>query len=171
MRKILAIAIVLAMVIPASMAAQTVNVNYTQVTSQLEVIEGNIDAGNITFDTEAHKQMFLSGINSVYNHRDAENWSTCATLLSGLATYAESWIVDETVAGNVKVVCNCESAVYDDYYDVLTSVWLEDGLLDQVANNTDENYPLINPLDDGLPDYFHDPDCKAYLDISTYNQI
>ena len=171
MRKILAIAIVLAMVIPVSLSAEYTTYDYTEVTAQLEVIEDNIDAGNITFDTEAHKQSFLSGISSVYSNRDSENWATCATLLEGLATYAVavSWIENETVAGNVKVICNCEAAVYDDYDDVLENVQIEDGVLQQVKDYTDENSPLIPIIDDPtMPEPVHYGDCEYWPQIPVY---
>jgi hypothetical protein len=170
MRKILAIAIVLVMVIPVSIQADAEEYDYTQTTPQLAIIASNINAGNIFFDNANHRQSFLSDISSVYSYRSGEDWSVCSSLLEDLANDAKSWITDATVANNVSIVCNCEAVLYDEYYDDLACVMIEDGVLEQVEDNTNGNNPLlVSFVDDGLPDYVHFPNCDWYPDLSTYN--
>jgi len=138
MRTIVAIAIVSTMVIPAVMTAQTINFDYTQETHLLEMLEANIEGGEISFDTEAHKQSFLSGISSVYSHRDAENWSTCVTLCDGLATAAVNWIEVDDVASTASALCSCVADIYEEDEETFNTVMID----------SDDNAEIDDALND-----------------------
>ncbi len=104
----------IAMAVPALMSAQMTNYNYWNVTSLLVQVENAINSDNFSFDTEAHKQDFLDGIELLYTYRDAEMWSSCVTVANNLASAASQWIVDTNVAYNVNQLCICVGDIYEE---------------------------------------------------------
>ncbi|MCK4232072.1 hypothetical protein KAX06_08580 [candidate division WOR-3 bacterium] len=140
------IAIALAMALPATMIATEVEWDFTVETPPLEIIEQNIIDGHITFTTDVDRTNFLNGIQEVYNARDAENYSLCATLANDLTTTAVQTITDTIVGNNVSVVCG---AVADEY-----SEWPENMLYPSIDSED------IGKIDDGTgqeenPPLFH----------------
>lgn len=114
-RIITIVAIAIAVAIPA--AAQTIlDYDYTTSTRLLEMVEDAIDAGNIIFDTYAHKTQFLQAIQSLYTYRNAENWSNCVIIADNLVA-ASQYIVDEDVSYNVGRICAAVGGIYGEGSD------------------------------------------------------
>ena len=122
MKRIFLSVIALAIAVPAIMLATEKTYDYTQVTPLLTQVETHIEDGDITFDTDAHKQTFLNGIQAVYDYRDAENWSFCVTICDSLASKALDWIENDTIAENTNEVCAAVGDIYEEDNPVIFDV-------------------------------------------------
>jgi hypothetical protein len=91
------LAVAIAMAIPATMSAQTID--YYGYTNDrkivlMEWVEDGITSGSITFDTQAHEDDFMDLINDLYSSSNAMSWSQCITIAAQLES-ASAYITEE----------------------------------------------------------------------------
>lgn len=114
MKRIITLAIVLAVAVPAVMLAQTPDYygydNDTK-TVLLEWVEAAIDNNYIDFDTPAYETAFLDLVDDLYAERDVEDWSGCVTVAGYLETAAQ--YIDGSADKELVIsLCDCTEEVY-----------------------------------------------------------
>ncbi len=113
MKRIITLGVVLALVAPALLLAQTVDYygfdNSTK-TELVSWIETAIDNGSVSFDTQAHKDAYLGLINDLYAARNAADWDECIAVANSLA------VASGNIVGNNSAlaasICECVAAIY-----------------------------------------------------------
>jgi len=121
MKKIIAIAIVLALAIPAVMVAQTPDYygyDHPDQTVYMELVENAIDASNISFDTQAHEDDYLDLIDDLYTACDASNWNQCI-VVSAMLKQASANIEGTDIRTLVESLCDCTADAYQSSYTML----------------------------------------------------
>ncbi|NLI98906.1 hypothetical protein GX441_09665 [bacterium] len=116
MKRIITLAaIIMAAAIPIAASAQTFSYygyDNPEKTEFISIIEDAINAGTVTFDTQAHKNEFLALISDLYDARDAENWGECADLAEQLQT-ASNYIVGNQIKILVGFLCETTADAYN----------------------------------------------------------
>jgi len=136
MKRILTIAIALAVVLPAVMVGADYNgyENDTK-TVLMEWVEDALDSGSVTFDSQAHKQDFLDLIDALYSARDNENWLACVALANLLEAASNN-----IVAEGYRVTVASLSQVTGEAYSQPDVMIMSDETEDDIKDN------LIEPL-------------------------
>jgi len=112
-KRIITLGVVLALVAPALLLAQTVDYygfdNSTK-TELVSWIETAIDNGSVSFDTQAHKDAYLGLINDLYAARNAADWDECIAVANSLA------VASGNIVGNNSAlaasICNAIKNAY-----------------------------------------------------------
>jgi hypothetical protein len=117
------------MAVPLTASAQmTQELSYgydnSSKTVLMEMVENAINAGAVTFDTQAHKDEFLALISNLYDARDAGNWNTVVTIANQLRA-ATANIVGVNQKDLVESLCFCSAGVYT-YSDLIMLLTPED---------------------------------------------
>ena len=119
------IAVALAMAMPATMAAETLDWDFESGCPPLDIIKANILDNDITFTSSTYRSAMLTAINAIYDYVDNEQYSNATSAADALDGYCDTYIEDEVVAGNVAVVLGAIADVYewdpDDFWCTTTS--------------------------------------------------
>lgn len=108
----------------------------------IEWIEEGINNGKVLFDTQEHKDEFLSTIQVIYGLRDAEDWNGIVTKAEELQDYTQ-YILVPMVSDNKRELaaslCNLLKTVYQSTFSALVGITPDDQDATIESMTTDDN--------------------------------
>lgn len=116
MKRLITLAIVLAVAIPAVVAAQTPDYygyENPDLSTLISWIEDGINTGYVRFDTEAHKNEYLALIGNLYTAGSVSNWSQCA-MICAMLKQASVNITGTSHRTSAETVCEVAGWSYTD---------------------------------------------------------